>query len=244
MDGREVHSAAAPRAAGDALPEDLVVMHLPLVRALAARLYRLRWDDSVGFDEYCQMGALGLVEAAGRYDPSRGAQFSTFASWRITGAILNGLERSTELHQQSGARRRMIQERSQSLAEAHGTRSATEAPHALEAVLARLADAAVGLAIGFMLEGSGMYSDGTERTRRDGYASLATGELAGRLRQAVDSLPVAERAVITSHYFQQQPFQDIAARLKLSKGRISQLHRRAIERLHAAMADDMIGFEG
>lgn len=243
MDASEAHSAAAAQAGGDALPAELVVKHLPLVRALAARLYRLRWNDSVDFDEYLQMGALGLVEAAGRYDASRGTQFSTFASWRITGAILNGLERSTELHQQSGARRRMIQDRSESLAGAP-TATADDEPDALETVLGRLCEAAVGLAIGFMLDGSGMYSDGTECTRRDGYTSLATGQLAGRLRHAVGGLPAAERTVIESHYFQQQPFQDIASRLNLSKGRISQLHRRAVERLRMALREDMIGFEG
>lgn len=244
MDGSEAYSAAALQEAEGVPPADLVVKHLPLVRALAARLYRLRWDDSVGFDEYFQMGALGLVEAAGRYDPSRGAQFSTFASWRITGAILNGLERSTELHQQSSARRRMIQERSESLAGAPEAVTVGEEAQTLEVVLGRLCEAAVGLAIGFMLDGSGMYSDGTECTRHDGYASLATGQLAHRLRHVVGGLPAVERTVIESHYFQQQPFQDIASRLKLSKGRISQLHRRAVERLRMALRDDMIGFEG
>lgn len=222
-----------------AAPEELVARHLPLVRMLAARLYRLRWDNSVRFDEYCQMGAVGLLEAANRYDPARGAQFATYATWRITGAILNGLEQSTEHQQQAGARRRAIQERSASLAEAPAAGGDT-----LEAALARISEAAIGLAVGFMLDGTGMYSEGNEVTRRDGYASLAMRQLLQRLRDAVRDLPEPERGIVEGHYFQQRPFVDIAAGLALTKGRVSQLHKRAMQRLREMLRDDMIGFDG
>lgn len=228
-----------PGESADAAPEELVARHLPLVRQLAARLYRLRWDNSVRFDEYCQMGAVGLLEAARRYDPARGAQFATYATWRITGAILNGLEHSTEHQQQAGARRRAIRERSASLAEAPAAGG-----DSLEAALARISEAAIGLAVGFMLDGTGMYSDGGELTRRDGYASLAMRQLLLRLRDAVRDLPEPERGIVEGHYFQQRPFVDIAAGLALTKGRVSQLHKRAMQRLREMLRDDMIGFDG
>ncbi|HEV7913041.1 MAG TPA: sigma-70 family RNA polymerase sigma factor [Albitalea sp.] len=219
--------------------DGLVVAHLPLVRIIAARLYRMRWNQSVEFDEYCQMGAVGLVEAARRFDPSRGAEFGTFASWRIGGAILNGLARSTELHQQIASRKRLVDSRTASLAED----GATVQDASLEAALARLAKVAVGLAVGFMLEGTGMFDDGQAVTRFDGYASIAVRQLRTRLRTAVAFLPWQERRVLEGHYFQQQAFVEIADDLGLTRGRISQIHKSALERLRAVLARDDSSFE-
>jgi RNA polymerase sigma factor for flagellar operon FliA len=217
----------------EAAVERQVLDNLPLVRMIAARLYRLRWGESVGFDDYLQYGTLGLIEAARRYDAGRGAKFSTYASWRIAGAILNGMESATEQHQQIAERKRRTGERARSLCEA-ATPPAVDA--GVEAAFARIADVAIGLAVGFMLEGSGMYSDGTEALHRDGYTSLATRRMQASLVDAVERLPEREREVVRAHYFEQQPFGDIAEKLSLTKGRISQLHKQALTRLKNELA--------
>jgi RNA polymerase sigma factor for flagellar operon FliA len=114
----------------------------------------------------------------------------------------------------------------------------------VEAALSRLSEAAIGLAIGFMLEGSGMYSDGSEQSIHDGYASLAMVDLTNRLHAAVDALSPQEQAVVKGHYFHQRQFVELAEQLSLTKGRISQIHRQAVERLRAALREDLIGFQG
>jgi RNA polymerase sigma factor for flagellar operon FliA len=209
-------------------------MHLPLVRAIAARLYRARWNDALAFEEYVQMGALGLLEAAGRFDAGRGVSFGAFASWRIAGSILNGLERATEQHQQLAARRRWAAGRVSSLA-ADGPPCSDGS---LEERLAALVRVAVGLAVGFMLEGSGMYCGGGEATARDGSAELADRQLGRRLRDALRGLPSQERRVLEEHYFEHRPFADIAAALRLTRGRVSQLHKRGIDRLRDRLRTD------
>lgn len=40
-----------------------------------------------------QEGAVGLIESVERFDPDRGVRFSTFASYRIRGRVLNALDR-------------------------------------------------------------------------------------------------------------------------------------------------------
>jgi RNA polymerase sporulation-specific sigma factor len=40
-----------------------------------------------------QEGAVGLIESVERFDPGRGVRFSTFASYRIRGRVLNALDR-------------------------------------------------------------------------------------------------------------------------------------------------------
>jgi RNA polymerase sigma factor for flagellar operon FliA len=185
------------------------------------------------------MGAVGLLEAARRFDPSRGAQFGSFASWRISGAILNGLVRSTEQHQQIASRKRLVDSRLDAILDA------AESPDSLsvEQTLVRLSQVAVGLAVGFMLEGTGMFDDGQSFSEFDGYSSVAMRQLRARLHSAVMSLPKQERKVLERHYFQQQAFSDIAQDMGLTRGRISQIHKAGLEQLRAVIGAHLAGFE-
>ena len=226
--------AGRARAGAEAVEDPRVLLHLPLVRAIAARLYRARWNDALAFEEYVQMGAVGLLEAARRFDARRGVPFGSFASWRIAGSILNGLERATEQHQQLAARRQWGAERVASL----GADAPAPFGESLEDRLATIARVAVGLAVGFMLEGSGMYCGGGESTAQDGGAVLADRQLGRCLRAAIHALPPQERRVLEEHYFEHRPFADIAAALRLTRGRVSQLHKRGIERLRDRLRTD------
>jgi RNA polymerase sigma-B factor len=61
----------------------LIESHLPLVRAIARR-YDGRGEAP---EDLVQVGAVGLIKAADRFDPSRGAAFATFATPAIEGEI-------------------------------------------------------------------------------------------------------------------------------------------------------------
>jgi RNA polymerase sigma factor FliA len=78
--------------AQDNLPERdrLVVAHVGLVKALAQRLAR-RLPSQVEVADLVSIGVLGLVEAAGRYNPSMGVPFDAFARRRVQGAMLDAL---------------------------------------------------------------------------------------------------------------------------------------------------------
>src|SRR5262245_12196656 len=88
----------------------LIERYLPLARAAAARYYRLRPDDSVSFEDYLQYARIGLVEAIDDYDPGREASFETYSSYRIRGALLNGLTRESEIAAKRSLWRTRIQE--------------------------------------------------------------------------------------------------------------------------------------
>ena len=64
--------------------------HLPLVAAVARKLLP-HLPAHVELDDLVQEGALGLLDAARRFDASRGACFETFARRRIEGAILDAM---------------------------------------------------------------------------------------------------------------------------------------------------------
>ena len=197
-------------------------------RMMAAKAYGRRTSQDVEFDDYLQYARLGLIESIERYDPSHGAKFETYAAIRINGAILNGLESASELHEQLAASRRRVAERTAALraASTAGTRGD---------VFDRLAEIAIGLAVGFMLEGSGMIQDEQATVPDNTYSSVELRQMRRRLHDTIAQLPERQRHVVHAHYVQDQAFDEIATALKLSRGRVSQLHKEALSTLAARL---------
>lgn len=210
--------------------------HLPYARTVAATYYGRRFSDDVEFSDFLQYARLGLVEAMDRYDPGRGVQFRTFAARRMHGAILNGLERFTEKHQQIAARRRLRAERAQDV-KSTALADAPAPPHDAHKLLRYVSEVGLGLAVCWMLEGTGMVENGEPAVAAPFYESAALRQLRDSLRDAVQALPPQERMVVQGHYFQDQPFHDIAATLQVTRGRVSQIHRQALLRLRALVRE-------
>jgi len=208
----------------------LIERHMELTRHIAGNLYARRINDSVPFDDYLQFGRVGLLEAVDRYDPARGASFTTFANYRIRGAILNGLERCTESAAQWAQRRQhRLRERTQSL-EA-GRQEPQEEP--LEP-FAGLVNVAIMLAMGYVLEDDGRWNPAGPDPSQEPYRSVQLDRVRGRLHLLVEALPERERLIVRGHYFDHREFQAIAEHLQLTKGRVAQLHARALRLIREA----------
>lgn len=199
----------------------LLALHQEFARIIAAKLYARRYADDIEFDEYLQFARLGLLESLDRYDPALGASFRTYAAHRMEGAILSGLQCLSECNRQVALRQRLEQERVQSLAGEGARDDAFE----------HLVSVAVGLAVGYMLEDLGTYQRVDSSYGDSAYAELADRETRYRLHALIEELPPREARVIRHHYLQQVSFDEIARSMELTPGRISQLHRRALERL-------------
>src|SRR3954452_2704031 len=77
----------------DAERARLIEEHLPLVNHVVLQV-AVHFPRYVDRQELARAGALGLVEAARRYDESRGVPFDRFAARRIRGAILDSVRAS------------------------------------------------------------------------------------------------------------------------------------------------------
>jgi RNA polymerase sigma factor for flagellar operon FliA len=75
---------------GEAEQREAIEEHLPLVRHIVFQV-AVHFPRHVDREELARAGALGLVEAARRYDGSRGVPFQRFAAQRIRGAILDAV---------------------------------------------------------------------------------------------------------------------------------------------------------
>jgi RNA polymerase sigma factor for flagellar operon FliA len=200
----------------------LVRRYMEFAKMLAAKMYARRTYEGLEFNDFLQFARVGLLEAVDRYDDGMGAKFETFAARRIDGAILNGIATYSDLQEQVAARRRVQAERLQGL---HGEAPRRDDPAAL---FAYLADLAVGLAVGFALEGTGMVRDEAAPLPGQPYDGLELRQLRTRLREMLKTLPERQRKVLWWHYLEQRSFDEIGAALHVTRGRVSQLHKEAL----------------
>lgn len=202
----------------------LIGRHLEMAHRIAVAIYRRRVTNTVPFEDFLQLGRVGLLEAIDRYDPAREASFATFATYRIRGAILNGLEKATEAAAQAADRRRArIRDRTQSFDRDEETREG-----ATRDLFAGMVDMTILLAMGYVLEDDGHWNPAGAESAPDPYRSLHLEHVRARLHMLVDALPERERLIVRCHYFEQMEFQTIAELLEVTKGRVSQLHARAL----------------
>ena len=205
----------------------LIEGYLPFVRMLAAQVYAGRYDNDLEFDEYMQFGTLGLIEAADRYDPGIGVLFKTFAGHRIKGAILSGIENLSEKRVQVSTRQRLLIERRESASD-----TLDAAPKDL---FQQLADLAIGLALGYLLDNPVVYQHNDGTVAANQYSGVEMRQLNSRMQALVANLPQRERMVIKYHYMNQLPFTQIADTMGVTRSRVSQLHRSGLELLRASL---------
>lgn len=73
--------------------EATILAHVGLVRQVARRIGHFL-PPAVDRDDLVQAGMIGLILAVDRFDPTNGAQFTTYAEHRVRGAILDHLRES------------------------------------------------------------------------------------------------------------------------------------------------------
>ncbi len=209
--------------------------NLDLVKSIAWDVYRKASLGYVEIRDLIQLGVVGLLESISRFDPAAETSFAGFASKRIRGAMLNGLEKQSEYHAQSAFRRRIRRERLESLAKFGG---AADGP---SDVFMQMVETALGLAVGYLLEDTTMYVD---ENRSVGQSYASAGEMAAvseSLKSLVSMLPEPDRQIVELHYFGAVQFSDIAEMMRLTKGRVSQIHARALKVLRK-LQSGKIGF--
>jgi RNA polymerase sigma factor for flagellar operon FliA len=216
--------------------ELLLEQHLPYAKVVAASYYAKRFHDEIEFGDYHQLASMGMIEAMERFDPSLGVAFKTFAARRMHGCILDGIERLTEKQQQIVARQRIEAQRRESiksmpLADPRDEGEIELTPDSPDGVLKYVAEVGMAFALAWVLDGTGMIGRTETAETLPFYQRTEMRQLRERVLHLVQALPTQERKVIQCHYLQEVSFQEIAAMLGVSKGRVSQIHRKALANL-------------
>lgn len=208
--------------------QQLFFRYLPWSRAVARDVYRRVRIPQIDWHDYVQNATIGLLEAISRYDITRGIEFIAYAKPRVRGAVFNGLRLFLEdaSHRDTHAER--IYERLESLSTSTSDDS-----------LQNLVSTVNGLGLGMLLDAGDSFD--FLKSDSDVYETIASNQTDVWLKKLVDSLPEREKLVLDLHYQQHLTFTAIASFLGLTKGRVSQIHKAAIERVRSIVAKQFDG---
>jgi RNA polymerase sigma factor for flagellar operon FliA len=220
-----------------------IVAGLPFVEALARRM-AASMPNSIDIGDLVQDGVLGLIDAAHRFDESRGIKFETFAERRVRGAMIDALRRDAwprgvrrqrrELEAAREALRRELGHEP-SLADLAARVGSDEKRLGRTIVRINTIESTSPLAAGDNLDETSLppaLVPSEPDAPDSAYEKLETRE---RVRAAIQSLPWRERKVIGLYYYGEVTMKQIGAEIGVNESRVSQLHARAIRRLRDAL---------
>lgn len=218
--------------------DKLVEQHLYLVQAIAGKLKR-SLGRTLDFDDLVAYGSKGLIEAAERFDAAHGVAFTTFAYYRIRGAMLDGL-RTMGWYSRADYARYRAEERATEYLRAQSEREAgapAGQPTETKAqALEGIAELLSGIATVHItsLEAASTVADDSLPPPDEDLDRLRQG---ARVREAIKSLPEKERRLMEMYYFGDKNLEEAGAELGLSKSWACRLHARAVGLLREAMGE-------
>jgi RNA polymerase sigma factor for flagellar operon FliA len=216
--------------------------NLPLVKHVVFQV-AVHFPRHVDREELARAGALGLVEAARRYDPARGVPFERFAAQRIRGAILDSVRAADWAPRSVRLLARRLEATEQQLATELGrVPNVEEMAHSLGVTrheLARLQDRLFRSVVLALDHETSDDSDEEltlvdilrDRSAVEPSEELETRELHNYLRDAVGLLPERQRFVIVGYFLEGRTSQELARFLGVTESRISQLRSEALRNL-------------
>jgi len=228
---------------GDQQEMDAVVLkELPQVYYVAARIGE-RLPRHVEMQDLVQAGIVGLLEACRTYDPAKDAQFSTFAKFRIRGAILDSLRKLDWGSRAVRKKGREIDAAATRLESALGRQpSEEEIARELNIGLAELQALRCEIdslyLLGQQVEShfeSGDVRDLIESAPASGkenpFELCADGERRELLAKAIAELDEREQTILSLYYREELTMKEIAEVIGFAQSRVSQIHAVALAKL-------------
>lgn len=225
------HYEAEDSISRDALFEN----NLPLVKIIAHHV-GVRLPPGKSIDDLIQVGMIGLLEASRVYEGNMGAEFKSYASIRIRGAILDELRRDSWMP-------RSIQQKSRQLSQAikavenRTGETATDREIAAELNIstneyAEMLEAVAGCTV-FSLEDQ---TEVMDPDQDDGPLALVESESTQKaLAEVIESLPKQEQMVVVLYYNKGLNLREISEVLDVSESRVCQVHSQAVGRIRTRM---------
>jgi RNA polymerase sigma factor for flagellar operon FliA len=223
--------ACAAQAASASSASELLARHAGLVDRMARRV-SARTAGTVPADDLWSAGAMGLLDAANRFDAARDVRFETFAEHRIRGAMLDELRRMDHLPRRLRAQADEVQRARGRLAQALQREPTTEE-----------LSSEVGLAVEDLGAIEGMVqphlADVDEYAAPSASAEddASRAEIRSAVVGAIGGLPERLRLVLSLHYVEGLTYREIARILDVSEPRVCQIHAEAMAQLRSVLAE-------
>jgi RNA polymerase sigma factor for flagellar operon FliA len=227
---------------GTAVRDEIVLEHLPLVKAIAIRVHE-NLPVHVDLDDLVHAGVLGLFDAVKKYNPDKQVVFHSYAKHRIKGAILDSLRQLDWASRDLRRRQKHVDTVTRDLAMKLG-RTPTDSevaeemgvdPQRWSKMLAELRNLST-------VSTSGNTED--ERDHTQDFAATAELEpdricarrqLQVTLARAMQGLPERYQKVVFLYYTNDMTMKEIGEVLGVNESRVSQIHKNALQKMAVAL---------
>lgn len=203
-----------------------------LVRSIAWKIHQ-RLPRSVDMDDLIGYGQIGLAEAARDYEQDRGIQFTTYAYYRVRGAILDGLSTMSWFTKMDYNRGRYEQAANDVLRSSSADESSTGDVDWFARTSRSLTAAYV------MTHFCGESAEAAMVDHASPSADSETAEMKILVEKLLKGLPEQESQLIRGIYFEGLSIKDAGERVGISKAWASRLHARTLESLAHQLSGDM-----
>ncbi len=216
--------------------DDQILQHQGLVHHVANSVWHMI-GKAVPLEDLIGYGQIGLIEAIDRFQPEARCQFSTYAYYRIRGAILDGLCKLQGLPRRLMERLRFYRGFHEVLAAQYEACEASMED--LEQVWRALDESLHDSLVLLMLTHASVLSEEDHRQDSESEVAVVVDEWRRQIRQILEQLPATERHLIQKVYFEGLNLSEAAAQMGISRSWACRLHRRAIQTLRHLIQRDM-----
>jgi len=217
--------------------DELIQKYATVIDRIVRRIV-MRTGMQSAFDDLWSAGALGLLEAARRFDAGRGVTFETFVEHRIRGAMLDELRRMDHLPRRLRSRTDDLQKAKKKLQGQLGRDASTE-----ELATEMKVDLEEVGGIEALLEPHvplDRWVQSSETGEPDIEERLSRSQMVASLEGAIRTLPERLQTVLGLHYLEGLTYREIAKMLDISEPRVCQLHSDGLRKLRATLGEGRI----
>lgn len=224
--------------------EELILKYLPYVKRIVNRI-AIHLPPNVDTEDLMNVGVIGLIQAIDRYDDSRDNKFTTYAAFRIRGAVLSEL-RSRDYLSRSNRKKIRELEKTVLKLEQRFDREVEDDEVAADMnidldELYRIKQMSSISFISFEELGYSSARDKQKLARglmdndADILARAGMKEMQTAMAEAIDELPEKEKLVLSLYYTDELTMKETGEVIGVTESRVSQLHSQAIIRLRSKL---------
>jgi RNA polymerase sigma factor for flagellar operon FliA len=227
--------------------DQIVLNHLPLVKAIAIRVHE-NLPVHVDLDDLIHAGVMGLFDAVTKYDDEKNVAFHSYAKHRIKGAILDSLRESDWASRDLRRRQKQVEAITRDLSSKLGrTPNDQEIADTMGVGMDRWRRMQIELrTIGLV---SATPVNDTDRERTQEFPAAVSSQpdrmceedqRKATLARAIESLPERYQKVVFLYYTNELTMKQIGEKLGVNESRVSQIHKSALKRMAGVLESEGI----
>jgi RNA polymerase sigma factor for flagellar operon FliA len=227
--------------------DEMVLEHLPLVKAIAIRVHE-SLPVHVDLDDLIHAGVLGLFDAVTKYDAQKNVAFHAYAKHRIKGAILDSLRQLDWASRDLRQRQKRVDTITRDLTAKLGrTPTECELAEELGVSIERWRHMQMELrTVGLMPAAANPDFDqdrtlefaATPELQPDRICERR--ELQSTLAHAIETLPERYQTVVFLYYTNNLTMKEIGDRMGVNESRVSQIHKTALKKMQVVLQSEGI----